>query len=47
MSDQKRKREAISFHVKSSEWRKMSAKTKKAIVEMVKCATKAVREGKL
>lgn len=30
----------IEFHVKSSEWTKMSAKTKAALVEVVKAAAK-------
>lgn len=30
----------VEFHVKSSEWKKMPAKTKAALADMVKCAAK-------
>lgn len=36
----------VEFQVKSSEWKKMPAKTKAALVEMVKCAAKMVQGPK-
>lgn len=33
----------VEFYVKGSEWKKMPAKTKAALAEMVKCAAKMLR----
>lgn len=34
----------VEFHVKSSEWKNMPAKTRAALVEVVKCAARMQRE---
>ena len=38
---------AIEFHVKSSDWKNMPDKTKRALATMVNAAAKAHTEGKL
>lgn len=37
-------RRPVEFHVKGSEWKKMPAKTKAALAEMVKCAAEMMRK---
>lgn len=43
-SHQRMVRRPVEFHVKGSEWKKMPAKTKAALAEMVKCAAEMVRQ---